>query len=129
MSIDYRVEKEPLGTAGGVKACTDFIGGEDFLVISGDCICNFDLTACFKYHHDKNAEVKIVLYSHPDPLEYGLVDLRADGLIERFIEKPSWDRVHTNLIIRVSISSLIKSCMIFQMGRILILEKTFFLFS
>ena len=98
MSIQYQVETEPLGTAGSVKSCSDFIQEDDFLVISGDCICDFDLTKCIRFHQEKNAEVTIVLYSHPNPLEYGLVDLREDGKIDRFIEKPSWEKVHTNLI-------------------------------
>ena len=34
--LEYRVEREALGTAGGVKNCADFYGNDDFLVISGD---------------------------------------------------------------------------------------------
>jgi len=98
INITTRTEKEPLGTAGSVKNCEDFIGGEDFLVISGDGICDFDLKECIKLHREKNAEVTIVTYSHPEPLEYGLVVTRDDGKIERFIEKPSWDKVCTNCI-------------------------------
>ena len=31
--LEYRVEREALGTAGGVKNCADFCGSDDFLVI------------------------------------------------------------------------------------------------
>lgn len=34
--LKYRIESEPRGTAGGVRACSDFYGEDDFLVISGD---------------------------------------------------------------------------------------------
>lgn len=98
LNIETRVEKTPLGTAGGVKGCADFIGEEDFLVISGDGICDFDLKECIAFHKEKNAEVTIVLYSHPAPTEYGLVVTNEDGRIERFIEKPSWDAVCTDCI-------------------------------
>ena len=40
--LTYFIEDEPLGTAGSVKACMPHIGAEDFLVISGDCVCDLD---------------------------------------------------------------------------------------
>ena len=40
--LSYRVETEPLGTAGSVKNCADFYGDEEFLVISGDAACDID---------------------------------------------------------------------------------------
>ena len=41
--MQYRLEEDALGTAGGVKNCADFYADEDFLVISGDAACDFDL--------------------------------------------------------------------------------------
>lgn len=32
LSLSYRTEREPLGTAGGVKNCADFTGDEDFQI-------------------------------------------------------------------------------------------------
>ncbi len=96
--LDYRVEKEALGTAGGVKNCADFIGGEDFLVLSGDCVCDFDLKALMDFHREKKAEATLALYSHKTPLEYGLVVTDDTGRVERFLEKPAWDSVLTDRI-------------------------------
>jgi mannose-1-phosphate guanylyltransferase/phosphomannomutase len=87
-----------LGTAGGVKACEDFIGTDDFLIISGDAACHLDLKKLIKAHYDKNAEVTIALYRSEKPLEYGLVMTDSDGRVERFIEKPSRDRVYTDFV-------------------------------
>ena len=70
MRLDYRIEKEALGTAGGVLNCADFLsqgGAEDFLVISGDCYCDFDLGALAAFHKEKGAEATLGLYSHPEP--------------------------------------------------------------
>src|SRR6202035_4453082 len=36
--LTYRFEPELLGTAGGVRNCAEFFGGETFLVISGDAL-------------------------------------------------------------------------------------------
>jgi mannose-1-phosphate guanylyltransferase/phosphomannomutase len=84
--------------------CADFldtangVGKENFLVISGDCVCDFDLTALMDYHLEKQADVTLALYSHKEPCEYGLVVTNDDGRIERFIEKPAWDHVLTDRI-------------------------------
>jgi mannose-1-phosphate guanylyltransferase/phosphomannomutase len=104
MRLDYRIETEALGTAGGVLNCADFIGGasgadaEDFLVISGDCVCDFDLKALLDFHSAKGAEVTLALYSHAEPCDFGLVVTAEDGRITRFIEKPAWDHVLTDQI-------------------------------
>ena len=41
--IAYSVEESPLGTAGSVRLATDKLD-DTFLVISGDALCDFDLT-------------------------------------------------------------------------------------
>lgn len=96
--LSYSLEKDPLGTAGGVKACQDFWDGEDFLVISGDAACDFDLTRLIRAHETVRPAATIALYPHPDPLQYGLVLSDKSGKILQFTEKPSWDHVVTNLI-------------------------------
>lgn len=91
-------EEEPLGTAGSVKNCEDFINGEDFLVISGDAVCDFDLRKAVSFHRQKNAAVTVVTFRHPNPLEYGLVHTDAEGRIIRFYEKPGWEQVFTDRV-------------------------------
>jgi len=98
MQLTHQIEETPLGTAGSVGACGDFMGGEDILVISGDAVCDFDLQQCIQFHRERRADATIVLYAHPEPLEYGLVMTDEAGRIERFIEKPPWSQVFTNRI-------------------------------
>lgn len=98
VSIEYRVEEKPLGTAGGVRACADFACGEDFLVISGDAACDFDLNYLAKRHKQNGADVSMALYSHPEPLRYGTVLVSGSYEIRKFIEKPSWQRVVTDMV-------------------------------
>ena len=95
LNIQYRIEEEPLGTAGAVKNCMDFVGKDDFLVISGDCACDFDLTAAFRAHR---GTATIVLSEQEEPLSYGLVLTARNGRITSFLEKPAWERVVTNLV-------------------------------
>ena len=98
VKLRYRVEEQPLGTAGGVKNCADFYGDEDFLVISGDAACDFDLSALMERHRETGAAATLALYSHPEPLRYGLAVTDEGGYIRSFIEKPRWSRVVTDLV-------------------------------
>jgi NDP-sugar pyrophosphorylase family protein len=94
----YHTETEPLGTAGGVKACQDFIGDEPVLIISGDAACDFDLTKLIQAHNTASPAVTMALYEHDEPLEYGLVLIDRNQRVAGFIEKPSWEKVVTNLV-------------------------------
>ena len=96
--LTYFVEREPLGTAGSVKNCMSHLGEDDFLVISGDAVCDLDLSAAMGFHRASRADATLVLYRHPEPLEYGLVLTDDTGRVERFIEKPSWGQVFTNTV-------------------------------
>lgn len=96
--MQYRLEQEPLGTAGAVKNCEDFCSGEDVLVISGDAACDFDLAALMAEHQRRNAAVTLALYRHPEPLRYGLAVTDGDNRVRGFVEKPDWSRVVTDLV-------------------------------
>jgi mannose-1-phosphate guanylyltransferase/phosphomannomutase len=98
MKISYYTEKTPLGTAGGVKACADFLSEGDFLVLSGDAVCDFDFNRALEFHRQKNADVTIILSKQPNPVEYGLVLTDSEGRIQNFTEKPAWEQVFTNSV-------------------------------
>lgn len=96
--LTYSYETEPLGTAGSVKKCRDFWQDEEFLVISGDAACDFDLSYFISEHRASRPAVSIALYPHPEPLQYGLALSDKNGKIIHFTEKPTWEQVVTNLI-------------------------------
>lgn len=98
MHLEYFYEKEPLGTAGGVRACRDFLGQEDFIVISGDCVCDFDLADCARLHRERHAEATLLLHRVAEPLEYGLVRTDEEGRVTAFVEKPGWGQVFTDQV-------------------------------
>ena len=94
--IEYREETEPLGTAGAVRNCLDFIGGDRrVLVMSGDSACDFDLAALADGHR---GGVTIALATHAEPLPYGLVVTDRSGAVTGFVEKPAWERVVTDRV-------------------------------
>lgn len=98
MHIEYRVEDQPLGTAGGVKNCADFWADEDFLVISGDAACDFDLQALMARHRESGSAATIALSRQAVPLRYGLAVTDGENRVRSFVEKPVWQRVVTDLV-------------------------------
>ena len=97
VKIVYSVEETPLGTAGSVRLASGRLR-ETTLVISGDALCDIDLTALMDFHREKGAAVTIGLKSVENPLEFGIVVTNEDGRVERFLEKPSWGEVFSDTI-------------------------------
>ena len=97
VAIEYSVEESPLGTAGSVRLASDKLD-DTFLVISGDALCDVDLTEIMRVHKEREAAVTIGLKSVDNPLEFGIVVTDEDGRIERFLEKPSWGQVFSDTI-------------------------------
>jgi len=97
MQIGYSVEESPLGTAGSVRLAGKQLD-ETFLVISGDALCDVDLSTLVAFHKEKGAAVTIGLKSVENPLEFGIVVTDEEGRIERFLEKPSWGQVFSDTI-------------------------------
>jgi mannose-1-phosphate guanylyltransferase/phosphomannomutase len=98
VSIEYRTETEPAGTAGSVRACADFVGSEDFLVISGDAACSYDLRAMMEKHRLSGADATILVRRCEEPSEFGLVLTEEGGVIRGFVEKPGPERIVSDLI-------------------------------
>src|SRR3954471_11074225 len=97
MNVEYSVEESPLGAAGSVRLAAPRLD-ETFLVISGDALCDVDLSALIGFHREKGSAVTIGLKSVDNPLEFGIVVTDEDGKVERFLEKPSWGQVFSDTI-------------------------------
>lgn len=97
VKIYFMQESKPLGTCGAVKQAERLLT-ETFLVLNGDVLTDLNLNHLVAYHQQKKALVTIALTTVDDPTSYGLVPLKNNGLVEEFLEKPSWDEVTTNLI-------------------------------
>ncbi len=97
LNIEYSVEESPLGTAGSVRLADSKLQ-DTFLVISGDALCDVDLSSLVEAHREKGAAVTIGLKSVDNPLEFGIVVTDDERRIERFLEKPSWGQVFSDTI-------------------------------
>ena len=97
VTIKYFRADADYGTAGSVRAATEGLG-ERILIISGDVLTDFDLTAAIRFHEERNAKATIVLTRAKNPLQFGVVITNEDGKITRFLEKPSWGEVFSDTI-------------------------------
>jgi mannose-1-phosphate guanylyltransferase/phosphomannomutase len=97
MSIAYSREEVPLGTAGSVKNAEELLQ-EPFLVISGDALTDYDISAIVKYHQEKRSLATLTLAHVANPLEYGVIITDSRGHITQFLEKPSWGEVFSDTI-------------------------------
>lgn len=95
VNITYFYENTPLGTAGSVKSTRDFVG-EDFLVISGDCYTEINLSKAIEFHYAVGSPFTIVCQPHNNPVGYGVLEVGFDHKITAFIEKP--EKVKPGLI-------------------------------
>jgi mannose-1-phosphate guanylyltransferase/phosphomannomutase len=98
VQMTYAVEEDqPLGTAGCVKNIAELLD-KTFLVISGDCITDFDLSAAIHFHKKHHSKATIVLTRVPNPIEFGVVITDEDGQIKRFLEKPSTSEIFSDTV-------------------------------
>ncbi|MGI2904141.1 sugar phosphate nucleotidyltransferase [Tolypothrix sp. VBCCA 56010] len=98
VQMTYAVEEDqPLGTAGCVKNIAELLD-ETFLVISGDSITDFDLTAAIEFHKQKKSKATLILTRVPNPIEFGVVISDEENRIRRFLEKPSTSEIFSDTV-------------------------------
>ena len=86
-----------MGSAGAVRNAERFLD-ETFLVLNGDIFTDIDLGAMTKLHREREASISIALTPVDDPTPYGVVETDTESKVKRFVEKPGWDEVTTNMI-------------------------------
>ncbi len=98
VQMTYAVEEDqPLGTAGCVKNIAELLD-DTFLVISGDSITDFDLSAAIEFHKSRNSKATLVLTRVPNPVEFGVVITDEQMRIRRFLEKPSTSEIFSDTV-------------------------------
>jgi len=97
VSLTYLVEQSPLGTGGAVKNAERFLD-DTFVVFNGDTFSDLDLSDMIEFHRDHKAKATIALTPVEDPSAYGVVEIDSQSRVKRFVEKPSWEGVTSDLI-------------------------------
>ena len=88
VEVEVRTEETPLDTAGAVRRL--FAEGMDdaALICNGDILTDLDYTSLVQAHRDRQATATLALTRVADTTSFGVVVCRADGAVERFVEKP-----------------------------------------
>jgi len=97
VKLAYAVEDNPRGTGGAVKNVEGHLD-EAFVVLNGDVFSDIDIAEMLAFHRGKGAKVTIALTWVDDPCPFGVVETDAARRVERFVEKPSPDKVTSHWI-------------------------------
>ena len=95
--ITINKEPEPLGTGGATKYAGHYIDGT-FMVLNGDIISSLNVRKFIQFHKENRAMATISLWPVKNVWEFGVVDLKTDGRITKFVEKPRKEDAPSNLI-------------------------------
>lgn len=91
INIQYTDEKTPLGTAGAIKLAEDFLKDENFFMLNGDVILNFDFKELIQAHARYGGLGVIASKIVPDPSRYGVIIAeKKSNKILKFLEKSEY---------------------------------------
>ena len=88
VKIQYTDERNPLGTAGAIKLAEDLLKDDNFFMLNGDVILNFDFIEMVKAHEEHGGIGLIGSKLVDDPSRYGvLIVEEGSHKILKFLEK------------------------------------------
>src|SRR3954465_3958804 len=88
VAITYIEQDAPLGVPPALPPAGPYLGADPFVMYLGDNLLQGgieDLVATFR---NNQPEALILLTKVPDPQNYGVAELAADGGVTRLVEKP-----------------------------------------
>jgi len=88
LEITYIDQAEPLGLAHAVLTAESFLGDSPFVMYLGDNLLRNGITALVDTFRSDAPDALILLTPVPDPENYGVAQLNADGGVARLMEKP-----------------------------------------
>ncbi len=91
LEIHYTNEENPMGTGGAIKLAEDYLKDENFFMLNGDVILNFDFKEILNFHVKKGGIGTISSKIVDDPTKYGvLITDESTNLVEKFQEKSDY---------------------------------------
>ena len=97
VKLHYVLPDADYGTAGAVGFAREHLD-TTFMIVSGDLVTDFDFLKILAHHQKTRSKLTITLTSVENPLEFGVVIVNEEGIIEKFLEKPSWGEVFSDTI-------------------------------
>ena len=92
IKISYTDETFPAGTAGAIKLAESFLKDDNFFMLNGDVILNFDFSKMLQFHNKSKAFGTIASKIVEDPSRYGVIIANHNTKkIEKFLEKEEYE--------------------------------------
>ena len=99
VSIEYFVEKEPLGNAGALFRIKDKLS-ETFLLLNSDAIFDIDFNKFVSYHYSKGGLVTLFTHPNSHPYDSGLIISNENKEVVKWLSKddarPMWYKNRVN---------------------------------
>jgi glucose-1-phosphate thymidylyltransferase len=89
VEITYIVQDEPAGLAHAVLTAEPFLGPDAFVMYLGDNLLQGGIDGLVREFRSQEPDALILLTPVPDPQNYGVAELGADGAVTRLVEKPA----------------------------------------
>ncbi|MEO6814388.1 MAG: nucleotidyltransferase family protein [Ginsengibacter sp.] len=87
ISYQFSLEKEPMGTGGGIKLACDKTSQANVLICNGDTLYKINLKELSTFHLNKDAACTLSLKPMINFDRYGVVELNENNSIKSFKEK------------------------------------------
>jgi len=99
IKIYYTIEKHPKGTAGALKLAESYLKDDNFFMLNGDVVLNYDMGEMLKFHNKNKGIGTIAGKVVDDPLRYGVLIVNGEThqLLE-FLEKKEYSPPHGKLV-------------------------------
>jgi NDP-sugar pyrophosphorylase family protein len=97
IEVHYSFEPVLLGTAGALKKVQRFFN-EPFYMIYGDNFSQWNLGELRNVFHDRHPLAVMAVHWRDDVTQSGMIEMEADGLIRKMIEKPGKDDITSHFV-------------------------------
>jgi mannose-1-phosphate guanylyltransferase len=88
LALRFSREPELLGTGGGIRRLAEFLRESDpCLVIGGDMILDFDLSALLRWHREGGHAASLLLREDPRAARFGTIGVDAEGRLRRIASR------------------------------------------
>ena len=87
LEIEYAIEKELLGTGGGILNASALINADKFLVLNGDTYFNINIVDMYHCHDKMKADITIAVANASESRRYGTIQIDEKNKIVSFQEK------------------------------------------
>ncbi len=88
LEISYSREPKPLSTIGPLSLISDL--PENFIVANGDILTDLDLSALYRAHVEREAELTVATYEGTEKIDYGVLEIDPESRVVAFSEKPDY---------------------------------------